>query len=295
MKKITAIFLSILVGLFIILSFIDRRGDYVAEKMMFRANYRLNQAIKKLESTPHKVFEKIAGNYKTIIREFPDSPLRAGAQLQLGSVFIAQKDFEGARKAYQEIFVDYPHSDVFKSRAALAIGKTYELENNAMKAIETYEKIIQDYPNTEVGLSVPLYIGNYYRSKGYPEQAREAYARAEQHYLQLAANKPDTVLEVKSLQFLVNLYLAQEKWTKAIETMGQVLLKYPNAPIIGTLVQSINTLSIARLKDTALAERIYTEFMEKNPQHQANKGLQQILDGFTALKDKGVPAENERE
>lgn len=288
MKKFIGIAFAALIGIFILFSLFDWRGNYRAEQIIWRANKKLSKVINTPETTPDKTFEDITNEFRKAIKDFPNYPQRARVQIQMGGVYMAKKDFAKARQVFEQVFKDYPTNDIFKSEALVAIGKTYEQEGSWLKAETTYRKVISDYPLTENGLTMPLYLGNVYKQRGAREKAVNAYKDAAVYYGKMAEQNRGKPIEFRAMQLLADSYLALEDWNKGVESLGNLLLAFPGSPAIGQTVQAINIVAVIQLKDYDKAQAIHESFMKKYPRHPLNKILKQVIAGFKTLKEKNV-------
>ena len=284
MKKTLINFTVTLVGLFIILSFLDFRGDYVAEQIIWKANIRLSEVSKNSEVIPDKVFKEIADPYRRIIKDFPNSKLVPTAYVFLGRAHIIKKDYDTARRILREAIEKYPQNPGICAEATSTIGSSYERQGDWPKALEAYEKITRDYPLTDLGLSAPLYIANYYVQNSHTINAQNAFDSAVIYYDKIATENPNSEIEFKSLRLLTSCYLAQKKWREAIDTMGKILLKYPIPTTAMPIITTINAITVNQLKDYDVAIGIYQNFIKENARHPLNKTLNEMISALDELK-----------
>ena len=216
MKKTVSSLTLILVGLFVVLSLLDIRGDYAVEEILWNANKRLSDAARTPEAVPDKVFEEIIAQYQRVIKGFPDSKLVPRAFIFLGRAYLVKKDYSTARQRLREVIGRFPKDDVNCVEALSAIGSSYELQGNWPEALKVYYEIKNDYPLTDLGLSVPLYIANHYTKNQQAANAISAFDAAESYYTQMADGHSNTPIEFKSLTLLSNCLLAQKKWTDVL-------------------------------------------------------------------------------
>ena len=279
---------GILAVLFVLLSLLDSRGDYVAEKMIWKVNQGLYNASLAPEAVPDNVYEQIASQYQQIIRDFPGSNLVPLAYIFLGRVYILKKDYGTARTELTHVLKKYPANEAICAEAVSVIGNSYELEGNWPEALKIYEKIKVDYPLTDLGLNAPLYIANYYVQNGHSVNAQNAFNDAIVYYTEISSKHPNSEIEYKSLQLLSNCYLMQKRWDEAVKVMGDILLKYPMTKMAMPLIQSINAVTLTHIKNFDIAIAIYQNFIEKNPRNPLDKTLQEMIAAFDELKKKNV-------
>lgn len=288
MKKTLLSLIGILIGLFVILSLLDFRGEYVVEEKIWNANKRLSEAARNPEVVPDKVFQQIADDYQKVITNFPESKLVPMAHIFLGRVNLAKKDYETARQKFRVVFEKFPDNKVICAEAAAAIGSSYELQNNWSEALKVYEKLKSDYPVTDLGLNVPLYIASFYAKNGQLVNAQSAYSDAVVYYSQMAADHSDSLVGLKSLQLLSNCYVAQKKWSDAVNVMGKIIMKYTAPNVVIPMSKTINAIVLTQIGNYDMAILIYQDFIAKNPDSRLNKPLTEIINAFKDLKTKNV-------
>lgn len=288
MRKTLISFAGVLVGLFVLLSLLDLKGDYVVEQMIWRANKKLADASQTPEAIPGKVYEQIADQYRKVIKNFPNSKLTPLSHILLGRVYLTKKDYDVARQKFQEAIKKYPKNLDVCAEGLAQIGSSYEQQGQWPKALESYERIKKQCPLTEIGLNVPIYIARYYELKKDSVDARKAYDDAVVYYTRLANEHPGTGIEFRCLGLLANCYMAQKRWSDVIAVMGESLSKYPNPATAVPLVKAMNTIAVVQLKNGDAVTEIYKNFIEKYPKHPLNKTLEGMIKAFAKLKDKRI-------
>ncbi len=288
MKRSILTFIGILVGVYVIFNLIDSRSEYVAEKIIWDTNQKLAKAARNPEAIPDNVYAQYAAQYSKVIKQFGRTSLAPRAAILLGDVYLIKKDNTTARKYFQEIFKLYPENKEILAEAAMSIGKSFEFENNWGEAEKYYEKILADYPTTAIGLNVPLYLVNHYRAVKNAEATAVATERAIKMYKNMAAHNATTPLGIKALNNLTNLYIALERWTDAVDTMGSILIKYPMRNTAPIMIKGINQISLMYLSDSTKAVAIYEDFIKKHPKHPLNDPLKKMIDSFNTLKSQNV-------
>ncbi len=288
MKKTLLSFIGVLVGLFFILTVLDLKGDYAVEEIIWNANKRLSEAARNPEVVPDKVFVQIADQYQKVISNYPKSKHAPIAHIFLGRVNLAKKDYETARQKFNVLFEKFPENKGICAEALSAIGSSYELQNNWPEALKVYERLKSNYPTTDLGLSVPLYIANHYAKNNQASDAQGAFSAAIAYYNKMAADNAETAVGLKSFQLLSNCYLAQKKWTDAVNVMGRILLKYPSPNVSVPMVKAVNAIVLTQIRDFDIAIQLYREFIDQNPESPLNKTLSEMIKAFEDLKTKNV-------
>ena len=293
MKKILIILSSILVGIFVILSLLDRNGEYNAEKMIWKTNQKFFELTKDPNSIPDKIFLQLDKEYELIANRFPNSPLAKKAYVSIARMYLVKKDYQTVRNKVQIIFEKYPKDTAMCAEATSLIGKSYELSGDWPNALRVYNDLMQKYPTTEIGLNVPLYIANYYQTNKSAANAQQAYDTAIVYYKKIASDYSNSVIEFKSLGLLANCYFFKKMWREGVVTLGDLLIKYPSGEFlsfheIDLLLKTMNTISVTQLKDYALPIQIYQNFITQHPKHDLNKLLKKIIQALTKLKNGNV-------
>ncbi|MFA5087610.1 MAG: tetratricopeptide repeat protein [Candidatus Omnitrophota bacterium] len=293
MRKNLLIYAAILAGLFIFLSILDLKGDYVVEQKLWKVNRLYAEVAKDPNAVSGKTFDQLAKKYQRIINQYPKSDVVQGAYLLLGEVYLLKKDYKTAREKFESVVVKYPDNKELAAEAKARVGRSYELENKWPEALKVYRSIIKEYPLTNVGMSTPLFLAGHYKNKNDYQNAMQAYAEAIQFYRNLANQNPDTVFGFNALRFLANCYLDQNRWKEAVDVLGETLISYAhssllNVPRADLMIKTINMIAAFQLKDNDVAVNVYRKFIDKYPAHPLSSYLQKMIDAFTKLEQEGV-------
>lgn len=121
--------------------------------------------------------EKAIGEYKKVLRYFPESNYCDLAQYSIGRALEAQEDYEEAVEEYQKVVTNYPNSQLFgnvleKQRTIgdhfFDLGVKNEEKffllrgSNFDKAIKVYRKVIGNQPFTALSAAAQYRIGLCY-------------------------------------------------------------------------------------------------------------------------------------
>ncbi len=145
MRKTLEIFAAILVGLFILLSLADTRGEYAAEKALWKINKKFNKAVRDPRSYPDIYFAQLVSDYERFEKRFASTSLVPSARIYSGRIYMVRKDYPKARELFESVLHQYPDHRQLNLEALIAIERTYELEGDEKNALKTYKKIIRDY------------------------------------------------------------------------------------------------------------------------------------------------------
>ncbi len=299
MKKAFISYLVILIGVFVFFSFSDLNGEYVIERKLWKIQHQLIDIAKDPQAVPDFKFDEVANQYQKIIDKYPDSRLIRNVYISLGRLYLLKKDYATAREKFYLIIEKYPDNKELSAEALLFVGKTYEVEGDWPQAYKIYQDIINNYPVTMTGLSVPIYIANYYKRQNDFQNTMNAYEKAVVHYKKIASDNSGTQAGSKALGYLSNCYMEQNRWNEAIDTLGLILEKYAasghlTAKNVDMTIKTINIVSAYQLKDYDVAIRLYQGIIDRNPKHPLRAYLEKNIDAFNQLKEKGVQVSGQK-
>ena len=292
MKKTIIIFLAILVGVFLVLSFIDK-SDYALEKALWRVQKQLNQVAKDTKIVPDQKFDDIATQFNKLIEKYPDSKLTPGIYLKVGSTYVFKKDYNKARSVFNKILKLYPELDILCATTLFSIGNSFEVEGNMQEAVASYTKLYKDYPLTDLGMNSPMYIANYYLKNEMHPEYKSSLRIAVSLYEKISSESPNTPQEFNALRLLVTAYNAQKEWRQAVGVLEKLLIDYPTPPYLSPqranlLIKFINTISMTQLRDYEVPIKIYQGFIAKYPNHSLNSVLTEMVSALKELQGKNV-------
>lgn len=293
MKRILIAYIAILVGIFAVLSWLGRNSDYAIEQMVWKVQKEYLDIVKDPKVIPEQTYVKVIKGYQKIIDRYPNSTLTPRIRFLMGHVYFLKKDYETARKKFNELIKLYPSNKALHAEALGAVGRTYEIENDWPQAQRTYDRIMADYPDTPTGFGIPLYLANHYKEQNDYQKTMDAYDRAIKHYLSLTQSNPGSPIEYNALRYLSNCYLDQKRWREGVETLGEILQKYAkgnymNIQTADTIIKTINAISVYQIKDYDLPVQIYQNIIQQNPDHPLNAYFQKMIDALNTLKAKSV-------
>lgn len=293
MKKTLISYLIILIGVFVLFSFLDYNGEYVIEQKLWKIQRQFIDIAKDPEAVPDFKFDEVAGQYQKVIDKYPDSRLIRNVHFALGRLYLVKKDYVTAREKFHLVAEKYSDNKELSAEALLFVGKAYEVEGNWPQADKTYQSVIDNYPMTMTGLGVPIYVANYYKRKNDFQNTMNAYEKAVIHYRKMASDHDGTKVGLKAMGYLSNCFLEQSRWNEAIETLGLIIEKYSTTghltpKNVNLTIKTINIVSAYQLKDYDIAIRMYQGIIDRNPELPFRAYLEKVIDAFNQLKEKGV-------
>lgn len=293
MKKSIIIYLSILISVFIVLSLFDIRGEYAAEKAMWRINQKFGRITKDPDSIPEAEFKSVIKNYLAFKNKYSYSKLAPIAHLLAARVYLAKKDYVKAREVYEEIIKAYKNNPNICAQAIFEIGESYNRENNFQNMVAALKRLIKEYPLTDLGFQAPISLAELCIKKGDLELGQKYLNEAIFHYnaLILKYKEPSVVFNAK--RSVVICYMALKQWNKALDTLSEILMKFPetkylNAQRADKIISSINMITITKLKNYDLPIGIYQDFIDKYPKHPYRNALEAMIKSLKLLKEKDV-------
>lgn len=300
MKKHVIILTFILVFIYFLLSFLDRKGEYAAEQLIWKANQKYFKLVKDPTAVPDKNFVDLDYAYEEIIRRFPNSPLSRKASLTIARIYLVKKDYKIAQEKAKKVLASYPQEQEISAEAMSIIGKSYELQSEWGNAVKIYGEISSKYPLTETGMTIPLYIALYYQTLNSSSNAQLYYQKAIHHYRELAQKYPHSEIGFKSLRLLSNCYFEEKMWLEGINTLGEILTDYSTKEYLppqraDLIVKTINAVAITHLKNYQIPIKIYENFIEKHPKHGFNKILKAMIASLRTLESRNIEIRTKKE
>ena len=284
MKKLILILLSILSFIYIFLSVLSFRGDYCAERELWRINQRLVFIAAHQESTPDYTINQLATKYRVFIKEYNGSLYAKRAELMMGDLYSLRKNLSQARLEFQKAVGS---DKELSAQAEVAIAKTYELEGHWDKALVLYKSVIQNFPVTSLGFSTPMYLtGHLVASGDQKKYTDQAYADALAFYQRIAVKYPKSQFEYNALEMIAICQLYRKDWSGTVKTMGEIMLKYPVGKTIQESISAINVLCVTKSHDYDMGINIYRQFIQKYPDHSADPVLKKMIKDLQLLKNK---------
>jgi TolA-binding protein len=283
---------GILVGLFIILSVLGRKGEYVAEKAMYRINKKFAKIQKDPLATPEAEFNEVIEGYKAFLENFPQSRLAPFAHILIGRTFILKKDFEMARSTFERITQQYADKPALAAQAVLEIATTYSSENNNEGLVKSFERLKRDYPLTEQGLKAPFTLAQLESTRpGVTPQ--QAFEKAIHYYRGLIVEHPHSEVSFKALFYIGSVHLYMKNWQPAVNVYSEILLTYTEEPFLtpttlSILLKTINTVCVVQLNDFDHPIKVYSQFVTKYPDNPATPVIDRMIQGLKDLKAKNI-------
>ncbi len=296
MKKTLLILMGALVVIYVALTLVDTKTEYVLEKKLWRIQKDFSAIAQDPKAAPDNQYDATIAKYRKLIKEYPQARLAPQMYFQIGRLQEMRKNFDAARIVFKEA------SDAFKDNASIVsdamyrVGLSFEQEGKIADAVSIYREIGKTFPKTRVGFSMPLYVASVYRRLGDPVRQNQALAEAEDFYRKILTETEDVSLsQLEVLRSLATTLLGQQKWNGAYQVLERTLLTFARSPNLrpqaaGGIVRTLSVIGVAQLKDMPRVLQTFAVFKEQNPEHPLNGYLEQVKASLEQLKEDQVKA-----
>ncbi len=282
MKKTLIIFLVILLAPVLIVGVIDRNDDYSAEKALWKLNKDYQEVAKDPKAAPQASFDQLANKYEKLIKRYDTSKIIPIAKIYYGRVFAVSGDYDKARDVFEEVVSENSKNMIMITMAYRHIIQTFAAEEDFKSVVNTYEEIKNKYPVTEIGIRAPLDIARMYAVRKQEVKKIAAINAALNYYNDLLSKEMHPVAKMMVMRFQSECYFSLGKWNSGINTLKDLLIDFPEVEYLSVkrarwIISTINAMCVGRLKDFDRPVAIYTEFVEKYPEHPYRKVFDQVI------------------
>ena len=125
---------------------------------------------------------KVAGEYATLLKFFPEHEEAPIYRVCLGEAYIASKEYQQAREELRRFVEGENISKDLRVRALFDIGETYFLESKPGKAIRFYYAFVQESPDSPLIPEVKMRIATCLEEMGYLGMAQKFAKEAAKDY-----------------------------------------------------------------------------------------------------------------
>ena len=293
MKKIIIGFLVILVGIFVALTFVGKKGGHDAEKVLWDLNQEFNKFAADPKASPENAYVSLGEKYVEFLEKYPDAEVTPGAHIVYARLMVLKEDFEKAIDIYNDIISKYPENKSVNLEALLELARVQIVMKNDLGVLDTYQRVIASHPTSEVGLKTPLLVAQFYLDRKQDNLMNKAFDEAVVHYKKLVDEEKGSVAGFYALQYLSVCYIAQKNWEGALETYEQSLVEYSDLNVwtpdsLLKLLRAFNTISATQRKSLDYPIGVYQKFIEEKPEHPFVPVLQRVTTTLEELKAKGA-------
>lgn len=284
MKKIILILVAILVGLYIILAILGSRGEYAAEKLYYQASRAAEKIAVNPDVVPPKSIDYIENKMKTLLRKFPATETARAVDIKLAEFYISLKKYDSAIAQLDAVIEKHAKNKTVLSMAYFLKGLAYERQDKWADALKQYEIVRDNYTETQVGLQVPVYIGNYYMAKGREADARQAYGEAIQFYTKLEKDNSGKPLGYMAALYVIQAYMRADNFEAAAVEVEKDLDKYYSPMTLVHLLPLVENIIVVKLNDPEKAIAIYRSILARSKDQKLNSALEKRIKQLSEKK-----------
>ena len=181
--------------------------------------YYMGRCLAKMEQ-----YLKAISQFKTVVKNYPDSNFVEDCQYMIGQCFYDAKDYFAAVKEYNAFINTFPGSQI-KPDAFYQVGCSYynqDLYNDAMKA---FTAVTVDYTTHELAPLSHYMNGESYRQLNQDNDATFSYAKVLTDY-------PQSAIAVYAQYKIGWAYTRQKSYDTAVNEFEKVIKNYPNSDLV---------------------------------------------------------------
>jgi tetratricopeptide (TPR) repeat protein len=284
MKKIILLLVAILTGLYIVLAILGSRGEYAAEKMYYDAARMAEKIAANPDVVPPRLIDYIEKKLKTLLQRFPTTEVAKTVDIKLAEFYISLKKYDLAIAQLDTVIKKHAKNKTMLSMAYFLKGLAYERQDKWADALKQYEIVRDSYAETQVGLQVPVYIGNYYMAKGREADARQAYGEAIKFYKELEEENSGKPLGYMASLYVIQAYMRADNFEAAATEIEKDLDKYYSPMTLVQLLPLVEHIIVVKLNDPEKAIAIYRSILAKSKDQKLNDALEKRIKDLSAKK-----------
>ncbi len=278
MRKIIIGPIIILVAIYAVLTLVSSKGEYVAEKLFYKATKAYNKIQINPDVAPPKMLASVERDLKTVIKKYPKTKPAKVAYITLAEIYLKDKKYDESIKVLDAFISSEDKNIALLSRAYFLKGTAYEKQDKWDKALKEFTTLKDKYINTPLGLQVPIYIAQYYKRNDKFAEAEKELNNAVVFYQNLEKENRGTILGYSSSSFLVQAYMGLEKYEEAGEVVKDTIINYPSQM---TLVQQLPLIELIYIKTLNTPEKaieIYKYIIGKTKDDKLIKFLENKIE-----------------
>lgn len=289
-KSALLVFILILIGIFMLLMSAGGDGEYAAEKALWRLVKDLDRLSVDSDHAPKVIFDDLNAKFELFYQKFPDSNLRPTALVKQAHIYILQKDYTSARDVIELMIQDYLDEPNIAVAGLAEIGRIFSLQNDVPAVVQTYRRIWEHYPLSDMGLTAPLSIVQLTTDPQSVGTKDKDFLGAEKFYQQLIVKKEEP-FSFRAYGLLAQLYVGRQYWDDAFKIYQRLFLEYAETafftpPIAETVLRSMNTIGVSKIKDLPRLILVYQKFIEKYPHHPIIPTVRGILNSLEQMMER---------
>ena len=293
MKKMLIILLVILLAPVLVVGILDRNDDYSAERALWKLNKDYHAVAKDPKAAPQASFDGLAAKYDKLVKKYNTSKIIPIAKIYYGRVYAISGDYKKARQVFEKVINDNSNNMMMVTMAYKHIIQTYAAEQDFENIVKIYEQIKKKYPLSEIGVRAPLDIARMYAVRKEEVKKVAAINAALYYYNGLLKKDMHPVAKMMIMRFQSECYFSLGKWESGINTLKDLLIKFPETKYLSVkrarwIISTINAMSAGRLKNYDKPVEIYSEFIEKYPEHPYRVVFEKVITKMKEAKAKSI-------
>ena len=213
-----------------------------------------------------RAVNSVIAKLQSIIQNFPQSEVVPPAKLELGKIYLGQRQYEKSRTFFKDIVTQHFKNYNIAAEAQEQIALSFELEGRWDQALNEYRWLSKQFETSMPGLTAPLKIANYYLSRNNLSLAEQAFNEAIEFYQELIRKYPKSMLAAMAQEQISKCFLAQEKYDQAVDAVKKIKDIWTNSAgtistylLLGKIYEASNQYT--------LAAKAYKEIATQFPQH----------------------------
>jgi len=260
MKKTVVILISILIAVYFLLVIISANDEYAADKLFYQAMRVNEKIILNPDVAPPGMLSDVETPLQMILMRYPECDVAKDAHLSLAEFYLVHKKYNQAIAASSAIVDKYAKDEIILTTKGHFIkGSAYEKQDKWQKALAEYTILRDKYPNTPLGVSIPLYIGEYYKRDKKYAQSERAYNEAALCYEMFLRKNEDEKLGYMAVNFLMADYVELKQWEEAARVLEKAIDDYPRPHMLVQQLPKIELIFIKKLNKYDEAIGLYTK------------------------------------
>lgn len=262
MKKLIIASIAIFVVLYITLSLLGSRGEYGAERLLYRAAKTYDKIKLNPDVPSPRMLASVERDLRKIIKKYPQTETAKSAYIRLAEVYIMDKKYNECVEVL-DTFISVNSDKALLSRAHLLKAAAYEKQNKQDEVLKQFNLLKDEFANMPLGLQAPLHIAHYHKREGRERKARQEYNNAVDFYKELEEKNRKTMIGYASSNLLVQAYMALEKYEEAGKVVEDIISNYPAMMTLVQQLPYVELIYIKLLKKPEKAIEIYNTILKQ--------------------------------
>lgn len=237
---------------------------YMSERALWPAEAGAARILEDPVSMPAMVVDQAIEQLQQVIARYPGTATAARAQLLIGDVYGARKDFKAAQRELQQVIDTYSTFTPQVIAAYRGLSLTYQQQEQWGKALDTYRALLQRYPLELRTIEIPLMMVSIAK-KHLKDGGDSAFQEAIAHYRGILGKNTSANVAFLARQRLANCYIGSGQWEQAADELEMLVMRYPQRPEVRAWLLGLTKISLGRLKTPGRPLAVAKQFAERYP------------------------------